>query len=190
MNRHPTNLYSVETVVQLDKTAIQSGIPGYTLMSRAGDACWQCLQSRWPAARSLQVLCGTGNNGGDGFIVARLALAAGWQVRVLQLGEAERLQGDALTACDDYLAAGGQIAPFSGRVALEADVLVDAMLGTGTDRPLAGDWQRAAERINAAPVPVLSVDIPSGLQSDTGSVPGVAVHADVTVTFIGRKTGL
>ena len=187
----PDALYSAAQVRELDRMAIEEqGIPGYTLMSRAGAACWQCLQARWPAAASLQVLCGTGNNGGDGFVVARLALAANRQVQVLQLGEAGRLQGDALTAHNDYVSAGGQVVPFDSDTQLQADVLVDAMLGTGVDRPLSGDWQLAVERLNTSASPVLSVDIPSGLQADNGAVAGVAVHANVTVTFIGCKTGL
>lgn len=187
----PDALYTAAQVRELDRIAIeQQGIPGYTLMSRAGEACWQCLQARWPAARSLQVLCGTGNNGGDGFVVARLAHAANWQVQVLQLGEAGRLQGDALTAYNDYVEAGGQLVPFTGDIVLEADVLVDAMLGSGIDRPLSGDWHLAVEQLNASSLPLLSVDIPSGLQADTGAVSGVAARADVTVTFIGRKVGL
>jgi NAD(P)H-hydrate epimerase len=187
----PDSLYSAAQVRELDRIAIEEqGIPGYTLMSRAGEACWRCLQSHWPLARSLQVLCGTGNNGGDGFVIARLALAANWQVQVLQLGEAERLQGDARTAHADYLAAGGQSVPFADGITLDADVLVDAMLGTGVDRPLSGDWQLAAEQLNASASPVLSVDVPTGLQADNGAVSGMAVHADVTVTFIGRKAGL
>ncbi len=187
----PDALYTAAQLRELDRIAIEEqGIPGYILMSRAGAACWRCLQARWPAARSLQVLCGTGNNGGDGFVVARLAHAANWQVQVLQLGEAGRLQGDALTAYNDYVGAGGQVVPFASTIVLEADVLVDAMLGTGVDRPLTGDWQLAVEQLNAASSPLLSVDIPSGLQADTGVVSGVAARADVTVTFIGRKAGL
>jgi hydroxyethylthiazole kinase-like uncharacterized protein yjeF len=187
----PDALYTAAQVRELDRIAIEEqGIPGYTLMSRAAEACWQALQTRWPAARSLQVLCGTGNNGGDGFVLARLAHAANWQVQVLQLGEASRLQGDALRAYKDYVEGGGPLVPFTGTVALEAEVLVDAMLGTGVDRPLTGDWQLAVEQLNAAASPLLSVDIPSGLHADTGAVSGVAVRAEVTVTFIGRKAGL
>ncbi|MDH3887916.1 MAG: NAD(P)H-hydrate epimerase, partial [Gammaproteobacteria bacterium] len=157
----PHALYTAAQVRELDRLAIeQQGIPGYTLMSRAGEACWQCLQARWPAARSLQVLCGTGNNGGDGFVVARLAHAANWQVQVLQLGDAGQLQGDALTAYNDYVEAGGQLLPFTGSTVLEADVLVDAMLGSGIDRPLTGNWQLAVEQLNASSSPLLSVDIP------------------------------
>jgi hydroxyethylthiazole kinase-like uncharacterized protein yjeF len=187
----PCSLYTAAQARELDRIVIaDAGIPGYTLMSRAGEACWEVVQSRWPAARSLLLLCGTGNNGGDGFIVARLALAANWRVQVLLLGEAERLQGDALTAHSDFVSMGGQVSPFTTAASLDADVLVDAMLGTGVDRPLAGDWQLAVERVNQSPLPVLAVDLPTGLQADTGVVTGSAVHADMTVTFIGRKAGL
>jgi NAD(P)H-hydrate epimerase len=135
-------------------------------------------------------LCGTGNNGGDGFVVARLALAAGLQVQLLQLGDAARIRGDAAKARADFLAAGGQVADF-GQASLDApDVIVDAMLGTGLERPLAGAWLDAALAANASAGPVLAVDIPSGLLADSGHVPGEAVRANVTVTFIGRKQGL
>lgn len=184
-------LYTAAQVRELDRIAIgEAGIPGYTLMSRAAEACWEALQAHWPQARSLLVLCGTGNNGGDGFMVARLALAANWQVRVLQLGEPQRLQGDALTAHADYIAAGGAVTAFTADASLDADVIVDAMLGTGVDRPLTGDWRLAVERVNRSALPVLAVDLPSGLQADTGAILGQAVRAEVTVTFIGRKAGL
>ena len=187
----PSPLYTAAQVRELDRMAIgEAGIPGYTLMSRAGEACWEALQARWPQVHSLLVLCGTGNNGGDGFVVARLALAANRHVRVLQLGESERLQGDALTAYADFVAAGGQVSPFTVDASLEADIIVDAMLGTGVDRPLAGDWRLAVERVNRSASPVLAVDLPTGLQSDTGAVSGAAIRADMTVTFIGRKAGL
>ena len=186
-----TSLYTAAQARELDRIAIgEAGIPGYTLMLRAGEACWEALQTRWPQARSLLVLCGTGNNGGDGFIVARLALAANWHVRVLQLGESGRLQGDALTAHTDFVSAGGRASPFTVDASLDADIIVDAMLGTGVDRPLRGDWQVAVERVNRSARPVLAVDLPTGLQADTGSVSGAAIRADMTVTFIGRKAGL
>jgi len=187
----PFSLYTAAQVRELDRIAIgEAGIPGYTLMSRAGEACWVALRARWPQARSLLVLCGSGNNGGDGFVVARLALAANWAVQVLQLDAAARLRGDALTAQTDFVAAGGEVSPFTAAVSLDADIIVDAMLGTGVDRPLAGDWQLAVERVNQSARPVLAVDLPTGLQADTGAVSGATVHAAMTVTFIGRKTGL
>jgi NAD(P)H-hydrate epimerase len=188
----PCSLYTAAQVRELDRIAIEeAGIPGYTLMARAGEACWEALQLRWPRASSLLVLCGTGNNGGDGFVVARLALAANWRVRVLLLGDPAQLQGDALTAHADFVSQGGQATPFTAAAGLDdADVIVDALLGTGVDRPLTGDWLLAVERINASALPVLAVDLPTGLYADTGAVSGAAVHADMTVTFIGRKAGL
>jgi NAD(P)H-hydrate epimerase len=187
----PRPLYSAAQVRALDRAAIESaGIPGYTLMSRAGESCWSCLRDSWPAARSIAVLCGTGNNGGDGFVVGRLALAAGWQVAVLQLGAADRVRGDAQLAREAFIAAGGTVAPFTPAALDAADVIVDALLGTGLRQPPQGEWRAAIEAINQARAPVLAVDIPSGLQADTGAVAGVAVRAACTVTFIGRKAGL
>ena len=187
----PFSLYTAAQVRELDRIAIgAASIPGYTLMTRAGEACWATLQSRWPDARSLLVLCGTGNNGGDGFVVARLALAANWRVQVLLPGDPAQLQGDALAAHADFVSQGGQVSPFRVAAGLDADVIVDALLGTGVDRPLTGDWQRAVEQANASALPVLAVDLPTGLHADTGAVSGAAIRADVTVTFIGRKAGL
>lgn len=184
-------LYTAAQVRELDRIAIEAaGIPGYTLMTRAGEACWRALQGNWPGARRVSVVCGTGNNGGDGFVVARLALAAGMQVQLLQLGDAARIRGDARQARQDFLEAGGQVEHF-GAAQLDApDVIIDAMLGTGLERPLEGAWREAAVAINAGRVPVLAVDIPTGLLADSGHVPDTAVRANVTVTFIGRKRGL
>jgi hydroxyethylthiazole kinase-like uncharacterized protein yjeF len=191
MPGRPLPLYTAAQVRELDRLSIEeAGIPGYTLMTRAGEACWQVLRSNWPAARRVSVLCGTGNNGGDGFVVARLALMAGLQVQLLQLGDAARIRGDAQNARADFLAAGGQVAAF-GQATLDApDVIVDAMLGTGLERPLTEEWLNAAHAVNASACPVLAIDIPSGLLADSGHVPGEAVRANVTVTFIGRKQGL
>jgi len=185
------SLYTAEQVRELDRLAIEeAAIPGYTLMSRAGEACWQRLQTCWPGARSVVVVCGTGNNGGDGFVVARLARAAGLQVRLLQMGDAERIKGDALTARTDFVEAGGTIAAFAADALAGADVIIDALLGTGLQQALEGAWHDAVVAINATGIPVLAVDIPTGLDADSGAVPGVAVHAVETVTFIGRKRGL
>lgn len=184
-------LYTAEQVRELDRLAIEeAGIPGYTLMTRAAESCRDCLFARWPAARRLVVVCGTGNNGGDGFVMARLARAAGLLVQVAQIGDPERIGGDALTARNDYIGAGGTIVPFSADALAGADVIVDAMLGTGLQHALAGGWRDAVDAINASDSAVLAVDIPSGLDADSGAVMGVAVRAAETVTFIGRKRGL
>jgi NAD(P)H-hydrate epimerase len=184
-------LYRAEAMRTLDRHAIEdAGIPGYTLMTRAATAAWTALQARWPDARELLVLCGGGNNGGDGLVLARLAHKAGCRVRVLQPGEPGSPVGDAATARADWLAAGGDIEPLSARTGYTADVIVDALLGTGFAGALAGPWREVVDAANAARAPIVALDIPSGLLADSGHVEGSAMRADLTVTFIGRKPGL
>jgi len=184
-------LYRAEQMRSLDRHAIEdAGIPGYTLMTRAATAAWTALQARWPDARQLLVLCGGGNNGGDGLVLARLAHKAGCQVRVLQPGEPDRSAGDAATAHADWLAAGGKIEPLTADTRITADVIVDALLGTGFAGALAGQWCEVVDAANAARVPIVALDIPSGLLADSGHVEGSVIRADLTVTFIGRKPGL
>ena len=186
---HP--LYSTAQVRELDRLAIEeAGIPGYTLMTRAAEACWAVLHVHWPEARSVTVFCGAGNNGGDGFIIARLALQKHWQVQLYQLGDPAQMRADAQQARNAFVSAGGHIQPFTPDASIAGEVIVDALLGTGVDRPLEGLWLTAIDAINAAAIPVLAVDVPSGLQADSGAVAGAAIQARQTVTFIGRKAGL
>jgi hydroxyethylthiazole kinase-like uncharacterized protein yjeF len=187
----PAAIYTGEQVRRLDRIAIDElGIPGYTLMCRAGEAALACLQRRWPKARSLAVVCGPGNNGGDGYVVARLARRAGLDVRAFAVVPADQLRGDALTACREFEASGGRVESLDPGAASSADVVVDALLGTGTDRALAGDFAAAVAAINAAGRPVLALDIPSGLDADAGRRLGDAVRAAATITFVGLKAGL
>ena len=184
-------LYTATQVRELDRLAIaDAGIPGYTLMTRAAEACWAVLRVHWPDVRSVTVFCGAGNNGGDGFIIARLALEKHWQVQLYQLGDPARMPTDARQARAAFVSAGGQVQPYTPGAPIAGEVIVDALLGTGVDRPLEGLWRIAIDTINAAAIPVLAVDIPSGLQADSGAVAGAAVQAQQTVTFIGRKSGL
>jgi NAD(P)H-hydrate epimerase len=184
-------LYTAAQVRELDRIAIQErSIPGYQLMCRAGQALADCIVHCWPAASRVCVLCGPGNNGGDGYVVARLLQAAGIEVRVLSLSDPGRLKGDAAQAAQDYMASGGQYSPYTGTLEEQADLFVDAMLGTGLDRPVEGDFRTAIEALNRQSAPVLAVDIPSGLHADSGCVLGVATQAQRTLTFIGRKRGL
>lgn len=186
----PTTLYTAEQVRTLDRCAIQQfGIPGLTLMERAGTAAFGLLQTRWPAARHITVLCGTGNNGGDGFVVARLALRAGLTVRLLQLGDGKKLHGDALASANHFRQAGGCIEPFSG-LDYSTDLIVDGVLGTGLERPVTGHWEAALRAANRHPAPVLALDIPSGLHADSGRILGCAIQAEATISFIGLKQGL
>ncbi len=184
-------LYDSAALHELDRLAIESGIPAYTLMTRAAGAAWQCLRSGWPQAQRLAVLCGSGNNGGDGLVLARLALADGLRVRVWQAGDSTRLRGAARAAQDDFLAAGGVLSQESlEEVLAGADVIVDALLGTGFDRGLDSRWQAWINTVNASGIPVLAIDIPSGLSADTGHIGSVAIRARRTVTFIAGKPGL
>jgi hydroxyethylthiazole kinase-like uncharacterized protein yjeF len=184
-------LYSAAQVRELDRLAIaEAGIPGYMLMTRAAEACWAVLRSHWPDMRSVTVFCGAGNNGGDGFIIARLALQKHWQVQLYQLGDPARMHTDARQARAEFVSAGGQVHPYAPGAPIAGEVIVDALLGTGVDRPLEGLWRAAIDTINTFAIPVLAVDIPSGLQADSGAVAGAAIRAQQTVTFIGRKTGL
>jgi len=187
----PIELYRAAQVRELDRLAIQEhGIPGYTLMTRAGAAACAVLRERWPQAQRIAVVCGAGNNAGDGYVVARLARQAGLAVQALWLSDPRRLQGDALSAYRDARREDVSIQPFEITVLAEAEVIVDAILGTGLERPVSGEWLEAIEAINALSAGVLAIDIPSGLHADTGAVLGAAVRADATVTFIGLKQGL
>ncbi len=188
----PETLYSAAQTRQLDKIAIErEGIAGYTLMQNAGKAAFMLLRSRWPRARRVTVVCGPGNNGGDGYVVARLAHEAGLDTTVVALADRGRLRGDALKACQDWEAIGLGVVPFSETQLKGSDVIVDALFGTGLERKIGDEWCKTIEVINAPPrIPVLAVDIPSGLHADSGRPLGAVVHADVTITFVGLKTGL
>ena len=187
----PQALYRAAQVRELDRLAIEEyGIPGGELMERAGAAAWSLIEELWPEATRIQVLVGTGNNGGDGFVVARLARQAGRQVEVLQLGDRDRLQGEAREAAQRWAESGGPWRPFDGALDPRADLLVDGLLGTGLERPVSGPWADAIEALNHHRAPVLALDVPSGLSADTGAILGTAVQAPATSTFIGLKQGL
>ncbi|MES9904754.1 MAG: NAD(P)H-hydrate dehydratase [Sedimenticola sp.] len=189
-DRLPRTLYRAGQVRELDRIAIEEqGIPGLTLMERAGAAAFRLMRSRWPNAADITVVCGIGNNGGDGYILARLAIEAGLRAEVLYLGKLERLQGDADTAATAYRTAGGVVHPFQG-LPQQTDLIVDALLGTGLEREVVGEWRQAFDAINGHPAPVLALDLPSGIHSDNGRAMGVAVRAAATISFIGLKQGL
>ena len=186
---HFLRLYRSDQVRELDRRAIEEqGIPGYTLMNRAGEAVFRAIRTRWPEARALTICCGGGNNGGDGYVVARLAREAGLGVQLIALKDPQQLAGDAKRAARDWLESGGQVDALEER--LRGDVVVDALLGTGLDRAAAGDYARLIGHVNDAGRSVLAVDLPSGLSADTGMPLGPCIRADVTVSFIGRKRGL
>ena len=191
MRKPVDTLYTAAGVRALDHHAINVlGVPGYQLMEQAAAAVFSAIQEFWPGEQRITVLCGAGNNAGDGYVLARLALAAGYEVWLAALKPANELHGDAATAAADYLATGGHISEYAADLPQSEGIAVDALLGTGLDRPVSGLYAAAIRWLNAHEGPVVAVDIPTGLNADTGSIMGLAVSADLTVSFIGQKQGL
>ncbi|MDZ7662447.1 NAD(P)H-hydrate dehydratase [Thiohalophilus sp.] len=191
MTHLPHDLYTADQCRELDRIAIEEeGMSGSILMERAGEAAWRLLTRRWPEARRIAVVCGTGNNGGDGYVVARLAQADGREVRVLQVGDPDKLRGDALAALQRLQGMEVVPEPFASQPIEDLDLLVDALLGTGVQGPVNEPYATAIDWLNASGKPVLALDVPSGLDANTGQAGGRAVCADATLTFIGLKTGL
>jgi NAD(P)H-hydrate epimerase len=169
---------------EADRLTAAAGTPGITLMQNAGAAVAREITGRWPA-QPVAVLCGPGNNGGDGFVVANVLAAAGWPVRVGLLGSLERLRGDALHHAARWH---GAVEPLGPRILEGALLVVDALFGSGLARPLGADVLPTLEAVAARAIPVIAVDVPSGLEGDTGASRG-AIQAAVTVTFTRKKPG-
>ncbi|KAA8711825.1 bifunctional ADP-dependent NAD(P)H-hydrate dehydratase/NAD(P)H-hydrate epimerase [Pseudomonas cannabina] len=182
----PDALYSAAQVRDLDARLIAAGTPGLELMQRAAHATWRAIRRRWPEVNELTVLAGRGKNAGDGYLVAALAHKAGWQVNVLAVGAPDALTGDAASAY--AMASDVTVQPWAGQQL--KGVLLDALLGTGLNGEVREPYRSAIDAINASGLPVAAVDVPSGLSADTGQSLGVSVRANLTVTFIGLKTGL
>jgi hydroxyethylthiazole kinase-like uncharacterized protein yjeF len=188
-------LLSPAQMGQADRMTIESGVPGIDLMERAGQAVARKATRLVPKAASIILLCGPGNNGGDGFIAARCLWAAGFGVEVRLLKSPDCLKGDAAVAFErmglpcgstheEELVADDLIASI-GR----ADLVVDALFGAGLDRPLTGAVAGLVEAVNTLGTPVLAVDLPSGVNGADGSVAGAAIKAHATVTFFREKPG-
>jgi len=166
--------------------AVALGDP-FILMERAGAAGWRHLLSRWPQAQRIAVVCGPGNNGGDGYVLARHALESGRSVNVLRTG-APRSEL-AIRACNEFESAQGRSAIFDG-VLPECDVVVDGLFGIGLTRAPDPAARVLIEAINARRCDVLALDVPSGVDADSGHVPGAAIRATETLQFIGAHAGL
>lgn len=173
-------------MAQADAAAIASGTSGITLMERAGRAVADVVARRRQVGSRVLVLCGPGNNGGDGFVAARVLAMRGYAVRVHLLGPANGLRGDAAAAAASW---DGDARPLADATPADADIVVDAIFGAGLSRPVDGTVAEVLARVAAAGVPVVAVDVPSGLDGDTGQVRGVAVPAVETVTFFRPKPG-
>jgi len=179
-------LLDVASARAIDQAAIAAGTPAVELMERAGAATALAIRERWQPVQTL-VLAGSGNNGGDGFVVARLLAEAGWPVRVACARDMKTLSGPAQAMAKRWT---GPITTLEANRLEGAELVVDALFGTGLARPLEGDVRAVVEALNARGIPVVAVDIPSGIDSDSGAILGAAVKADLTVTFFRRKPGL
>ncbi len=180
-------LYSTAQIRAIEQAAFAGVIASDALMQEAGTAAFAVLRESWPEARRLLILCGTGNNGGDGYVIARLAKEAGLDVTLIALDAPKT--ADALAMASAARQAGVTPQPWSG-VLPDTDVIVDALLGIGLNSPLRGPVAEMVAAVNRSGLPVLAVDLPTGIDADTGAVWGDAISANITVTFLGDKPGL
>lgn len=178
-------LLSTAEMAEADRLTIAAGVAGIALMENAGQAIADAVASRHPAGTRVAIVAGPGNNGGDGFVAARLLAERGYRVRLLLAGDRARLKGDAALAAQRW---SGPCEPATPPALMPAEIVVDALFGAGLDRPVEGVARAMIEAMNAAPR-VLAVDLPSGINGTTGAVMGVAVRAAETVTFFRRKIG-
>ncbi len=176
-------LLTVDEMARADALAIAGGTPGIELMEAAGRVAADRICERW-TSRPTVVLCGPGNNGGDGFVIARLLAGRGWPVRVALYGDRGRLKGDAALAAGRWDA---PAAPMSAGALAGAEIAVDAIFGAGLVRPVEGEARAAIEEIGGRPC--AAVDVPSGVDGNTGDIRGAAPAAEITVTFFRRKPG-
>lgn len=179
-------LLSNAEMAEADRLAIAAGAPGIELMERAGAAVAAAVAERSGGDTSVVVVAGPGNNGGDGFVAARLLAERGYAVKILLLGELSRLKGDAALAAKRWT---GAVVAASTEQLAGADIVIDALFGAGLDRPVEGPARALIEAINARGVPVVAVDLPSGINGTSGAVMGAAVQASHTVTFFRKKPG-
>ena len=189
-----SRLFTAHQIRLMDQMLIDEyGIPGLTLMSRAADASVDLLRKRYPLARRVIIFCGTGNNAGDGYLVAAKLQDRAIDALVVQVGDPQKLSEDASTArnrCAQQAVPIIDWDAFQRDGAEQADVLVDALLGLGTTGPAREPFAGAIEWLNTQQAPVIALDVPSGLHPDFGVAEGPVVHASYTVTFIARKMGL
>jgi hydroxyethylthiazole kinase-like uncharacterized protein yjeF len=190
MDALPATVHTAAQVRALDRHAIDElKISSYVLMTRAGEAAFAAIRRCWPSARRVLVVCGPGNNGGDGYVLARHARTQKMDISVVALADPAKLAGDARRAYDAFVAGGGVVREWTDECLKQVDVVVDAIFGIGLARPISGQSAAVIQAINDSHAHVLALDIASGLHADTGEVLGVAVVAERTLTFLGLKFG-
>lgn len=189
----PQALYTAEQVKLGEvKAAEHAGVELYQLMLRAGEAAYLLMKERFPTASHIAVICGSGNNGGDGFVVAKLAKQSGFRVELFLTSDAARLTGDAAKAYQAWIESGGDVTPIEqlSSSIQDCDVVFDAILGTGLQGAVRSTLIPVLQLVNRSGKPIIAIDIPSGLCADTGQVLGDAIYATHTISFIGLKQGL
>ncbi|MHC4110465.1 MAG: NAD(P)H-hydrate epimerase [Planctomycetota bacterium] len=191
-----------DEVRAFDSWAINTlGVPGVVLMENAGRSCAELIKKKLAgvAKPKVCIFCGTGNNGGDGYVIARHLFNSGFKVIVVICGDRNKIKGDAKTNLDileglnqpieKLNLKGGDIPSRIKAFAAGADILVDGLFGTGLNGQLSDEYKQLIESINGKNCPILAVDIPSGLDCDTGEPLGAAIRANYTVTFVAGKKG-
>lgn len=179
------SLLSVKEMYLADQITTQKGTSGLQLMETAGEAVTKEIVLRWPKCKVV-VLCGPGNNGGDGFVVARLLQDAGWPVRILLRGDKENLPADAKTNAERW---DDIVYPLKVHNMGQPDLIIDALFGAGLVREISGEIAGIIQTVNALATPVVAIDIPSGVHADSGQILGTAIKANLCVTFCRAKTG-
>ena len=177
-------LLTTAEMAQADRLAIAAGTSGIELMENAGRAVADAVAARHPPAVAVVAVVGPGNNGGDGFVAARILVERGYSVRLLLVGDADRLKGDAALAAGRW---NGPLEAASPAGLAGAGVVIDALFGAGLDRAVEGMARAMIEAINSSPATIYAVDLPSGINGTNGEVQGVAVIASETITFFRRK---
>lgn len=186
MNPLDNALLTPAEMAAVDRASVAAGVPENVLMEHAGKAVADEICRRWTKPRSVVVLCGPGNNGGDGFVAARHLAAAGWPVRLGLLGERGKLKGAAAHQAGLWR---GKTEPASPALLNGAELVIVALFGAGLARPITGDAAQLINAVNASRLPVVAIDVPSGLDGATGAVLGTAPNATLTVTFFRKKPG-
>ena len=179
-------LLTAEEMGEADRLAIAGGVPGLTLMENAGRAVADEVARRFPDAGTVAVLCGPGNNGGDGFVAARHLAERGYEVKLGFKGDPSRLPADAAANAKRFV---GAREPLTADILAGTDVVVDGLFGAGLARPIEGDYAALIEAVTASNLPVIAIDVPSGIDGTTGEARGVAIEAQATVTFFRLKPG-
>ncbi|MDE1991393.1 MAG: NAD(P)H-hydrate dehydratase [Rhizobiaceae bacterium] len=179
-------LLSPDEMAAVDRAAAASGIDSYGLMEKAGQAVAACALRHYPEALRYIVFCGPGNNGGDGYVAARALRSCGARIELFHIGDPAKLKGDAARAFADCLVVGNAIEHYMPQA---GDVVIDAIFGAGLARPVPDAVADAIARVTVAGLPVIAVDLPSGVDGRSGHVLGAAFRAVHTVTFMTRKPG-